>query len=161
MQRSMASGVIATLGLVAASVFNAAPAQAQASGCDQMQKLLADRQAIVGRLNAASKAKRKLTPAQACSTLGSLVSNGNEALKFAGANQDWCQIPPSFVEGMKADNERAAGIRNQACNAVKQQAILQKRAQQQAQQQQRGGGNIFGGADAITGGSLRVPQGAL
>jgi hypothetical protein len=155
----IASGVIATLGLAAVSLLDAAPAVAQASGCEQIQKLLAERQSIVASLNSSSKSKQKLTPAQACSTLGRLVGNGNAALKFASANQDWCQIPASFVDGLKADNDKAAGIRNNACNAVKQQAAMQKRAQHQAQQQ--GGGSPFGGADSITGGSLRIPQGAL
>ncbi len=136
------------------------PALAQApSGCENMQKLLQERQAIVQSLNASSKAKRKLTPQQACGTLGRLVGNGNTLIKFATANQDWCQVPASFIDGMKADNEKAGNIRNQACNAVKQQATLQRRAQQQAQQQQ--GANPFGGADSLTGGPMRVPPGAL
>ncbi len=158
MRRKTATGFIATLGLAAAALIDASPASAQASGCEQMQKLLQERQAIVGQLNATQKAKKKLTPAQACSTLGRLVTNGSAALKFAAANMDWCQIPQTFVDGMKTDNDKAAGIRNQACNAVKQQAALQRRAQQQANQQ---GANPFGGSDAITGGALRVPQGAL
>lgn len=158
MRRRVASGVIATLGIAAASFFEVAPAQAQPSGCEQMQKLLLERQSIVQRLNASQKAKRKLTPQEACSTLGRLVSNGSATLKFAGDNKDWCQIPTSFIDGMKADNEKAAGIRNQACNAVKQQAAMQRRAQQQAQQQ---GANPFAGSDSITGGAMRVPRGAL
>jgi hypothetical protein len=157
MRRRTASGFIAMLGFAVASL-DVSPASAQVSGCEQMQKLLQERQAIVGSLNATQKAKKKLSPQQACSTLGRLVNNGSATLKFAAANMDWCQIPQTFVDGMKADNDKAAGIRNQACNAVKQQAALQRRAQQQAQQQ---GANPFGGADAITGGPLRVPQGAL
>ncbi|PZU94621.1 MAG: hypothetical protein DI527_03365 [Chelatococcus sp.] len=156
MRLRIASGMFATLGLAAASFFEAAPAHAQASGCEQIQKLLTERQSLVQRLNVAQKQKRKLTPQEACSTLGQLVNNGNATLKFAAANQDWCQIPASFMDGMKADNEKASGFRNQACNAVKQQAAMQKRAQQQAQ-----GASPFGGADAITGGPMRVPQGAL
>jgi hypothetical protein len=68
-------------------------------------------------------------------------------------------VPDSdaFIDGMKADNEKAAGIRNQACNAVKQQAQMMQRAQKQQQQ----GGNPFGGGDALTGGGMRVPPGAL
>lgn len=159
MRRRMASGVIATFGLAIVSLLDSAPANAQASGCEQMQKLLQERQSIVASLNSASKTKRKLTPAQACSTLGRLVGNGNSALKFAAANKDWCQIPDAFIGNMKADNEKASGIRNQACNAVKQQAQMMQRAQRAQQQQQ--GGNPFGGGDALTGGGMRVPPGAL
>lgn len=157
MRRSLAFGVIATMGLAAAALLDAAPARAQASGCEKIQALLQERQSLVASLNAAQKSKRKLTPQQACSTMTKLVSNGATTVKFATDNQDWCQIPPSFIEGMKADNQKAAGIRTQACNAVKQQAEMMRRAQQQAQ----GGGNPFGGGDAITGGGMRIPQGAL
>lgn len=158
MRRLAATGVIAALGLAAAS-FGASPASAQVSGCEQMQKLLQERQSIVASLNASQKSKKKLTPQAACSTLGRLVNNGAAAMKFAAANQDWCQIPATFIDGMKADNEKAAGIRNKACNAVKQQAEMMRRAKQQAQRQQSD--SPFGGADAVTGGPMRVPQGAL
>ncbi len=157
MRRSLASGVIATMGFAAAALLDAAPARAQASGCEKMQTLLQERQSLVASLNAAQKSKRQLTPQQACSTMTKLVGNGATTVKFATDNQDWCQIPPSFIEGMKADNQKAAEIRNRACNAVKQQAEMMRRAQQQAQ----GSGNPFGGGDAITGGGMRIPQGAL
>ncbi len=160
MRRQLATITIATLGLATGMLFSVDAAHAQASGCEQVQKLIQERQAIVGRLNASSKSKQKLSPADACGVLGRLVGNGNATIKFATANMDWCQIPPSFVDNMKADNDKAAGFRNQACNAAKQHATLQRRAQQ-AQQQQQQGGNSFGGADAVTGGPLRVPQGAL
>lgn len=152
--------MIAALGLAATALFDASPANAQPSGCEQIQKLLQERQSIVASLNASQKTKKKLTPQQACSTLGRLVNNGSAALKFATANQDWCQIPGTFIDGIKADNEKAANVRNQACNAVKQQAEMIRRAQRQAQQQQQGS-NPFGGADSVTGGAMRVPQGAL
>lgn len=157
MRRSLASGVIATMGFAAAALLDAAPARAQASGCEKMQTLLQERQSLVASLNAAQKSKRQLTPQQACSTMTKLVGNGATTVKFATDNQDWCQIPPAFIEGMKADNQKAAEIRNRACNAVKQQAEMMRRAQQQAQ----GSGNPFGGGDAITGGGMRIPQGAL
>jgi hypothetical protein len=159
MRRQAASGMIAALGLAVTAFFDASPANAQASGCEQIQKLLQERQSIVASLNSAQKAKKKLTPQQACGTLGRLVNNGSAALKFATANQDWCQIPATFIDGIKTDNEKAADIRNKACNAVKQQAELIRRAQQQAQRQQ--GNNPFGGSDSVTGGAIRVPQGAL
>ncbi|WP_038360862.1 hypothetical protein [Bosea sp. UNC402CLCol] len=159
MRLRTASGLAATLGLAMASLVIASPASAQVSGCESLQKLLTTRQAMVAKITAAQKAKRKMTPQEACSTFGSLVNNGNETLKFASANQDWCQIPATFIEGLKNDNARIGTFRGQACNAVKQQAAMQRRAQQQAQS-----ANPFGGADSITsgaGGGLKVPQGAL
>jgi len=159
MRRRLASGVIATFGLAVATLAVSAPASAQVNGCQDLQKLLGERQTIVQRLAAAQKSKQKMTPQEACSTFGRLVNNGEAAIKFATANQDWCQIPPSFIEGMKTDNAKVTTFRGQACNAVKQQAAMEKRARQQAQ-----GANPFGGADSITGGAgggMRVPQGAL
>ncbi len=162
MRRRLASGVIATFGLAVATLavsLASTPASAQVNGCQDLQKLLGERQSIVQRLAAAQKAKKKMTPQEACSTFGRLASNGEAAIKFATANQDWCQIPPSFIDGIKADNEKVMTFRGQACNAVKQQAEMEKRARQQAQ-----GANPFGGADSVTsgaGGGLRVPRGAL
>ncbi len=160
MRRWMASGVIAVLGLAVAPFLIAASANAQISGCEQIQKLLGERQSIVSRLSAAQKAKKKMTPQEACSSFGRLVNNGDAAIKFANANKDWCQIPQTFIDGMEADNKKVAGFRAQACNAVKQQAAMERRARQQQAQ----GANPFGGADSITsgaGGGMRVPQGAL
>lgn len=161
MRLRTASGLAATLGLAMASFLTASPASAQVSGCESLQKLLTARQSLVAKITSAQKAKRKMTPQEACSTFGTLVNNGNETLKFATANQDWCQIPASFIDGLKADNQKITTFRGQACNAVKQQAAMQRRAQQQQQAQ---GANPFGGADSITsgaGGGLKVPQGAL
>lgn len=159
MRLRTASGLAAVLGLAMASLLNASPASAQVSGCEPLQKLLQTRQTLVAKVMAAQKAKRKMTPQEACNTFGTLVNNGNETVKFATANQDWCQIPASFIDGLKNDNQRIVTVRGQACNAVKQQAQMQRRAQQQAQSN-----NPFGGADSITsgaGGGLKVPQGAL
>ncbi|MDX3806952.1 hypothetical protein ACXIUS_13580 [Bosea thiooxidans] len=159
MRLRTASGLAATLGLAMASFLTASPASAQVSGCEPLQKLLTARQSLVAKITSAQKAKRKMTPQEACSTFGTLVNNGNETLKFATANQDWCQIPATFIDGLKADNQKITTFRGQACNAVKQQAAMQRRAQQQAQ-----GASPFGGADSITsgaGGGLKVPQGAL
>ncbi|MCO5092319.1 hypothetical protein [Bosea sp. (in: a-proteobacteria)] len=155
----MASGAIAVIGLAVAPFLAAHPASAQVSGCEQIQKLLTERQSIVARLSASQKAKKKMTPQEACSAFGRLANNGDAAIKFATANQDWCQIPASFIEGMQADNKKVVGFRAQACNAVKQQAQMERRARQQAQ-----GANPFGGADSITGGAgggMRIPRGAL
>ncbi len=159
MRLRTASGLAATLGFAMASLLIASPASAQVSGCEPLQKLLTTRQSMVAKITAAQKAKRKMTPQEACSTFGTLVNNGNETIKFANANKDWCQIPVSFIDGLKADNARIATFRGQACNAVKQQAAMQRRAQQQAQS-----ANPFAGADSITdgaGGGMKVPRGAL
>ena len=150
-------------GAVALSLCAASPARAQASGCEKAQVFSTERQEIVARLNASSKAKRKMTPQEACSALGKLVTTGNTFITWATANKDWCQIPDQFLEGLTADNASANKIRGQACNAVKQQAVMMQRAReaQARQSQQKGGASSFGGSDSITGGPVRVPPGAL
>lgn len=158
------TGLGLAIGLAVLSLPAAGPAFAQASGCEKAQTFSSERQGIVARLNASSKAKRKMTPQEACSVLGKLVSNGNSFIAWANANKDWCQIPDQFVEGLTADNANANKIRGQACNAVKQQAVMMERAraaQARQAQQQKGGAGAFGGADAVTGGPVRVPPGAL
>jgi hypothetical protein len=136
-------------------------AQAQSSECQKLQGMLQQRQSLIQRMNAASNAK-KLDARGACSTLGQIAANGNQVLKFMDVNKDWCQIPDTFVENMKADHDRTNKIRGQACRAASQQGKMlqqQQQAQRQQQQQQERGG--FGGADVVTGGQWRVPQGAL
>jgi hypothetical protein len=136
-------------------------ALAQASDCQKLQGMLQQRQSLIQRMNAASNAK-KLDARGACSSLGQIAANGTQVLKFMDVNKDWCSIPDAFVENMKADHDRTNKIRGQACRAATQQTKLlqqQQQAQRQQQQQQERGG--FGGADVVTGGPWRVPQGAL
>ncbi len=154
---AVACGVVT---LLAASV----PVMAQASGCEKLPAMLEERQSTVARLNANSKAKKKMTAPEACAVLGRLYTNGTSIISFMTANQDWCQIPETFVTNMKEDNQRVVGIRAQACNAAKQQASAlrqQKQQQAQAQRRQQQGANSFSGADSVTGGAMRVPAAPL
>ena len=158
------SGMLLGAGLAVATavaVLGPVEAQAQASECQKLQVMLQQRQNLIQRMNAASNAK-KLDARGACSTLGQIAANGSQVLKFMDLNKDWCSIPDTFVENMKADHDRSGKIRAQACRAAAQQGKMMQQQQQalrqQQQQQERGG---FGGADVVTGGQWRVPQGAL
>jgi hypothetical protein len=158
------SGMMLGAGLAMASamaILGPVEAHAQASECQKLQGMLQQRQNLIQRMNAASNAK-KLDARGACSTLGQIAANGSQVLKFMDVNKDWCAIPDTFVENMKADHDRTNKIRGQACRAASQQGKAlqqQQQAQRQQQQQQERGG--FGGADVVTGGQWRVPQGAL
>lgn len=154
--RGVYAAITASVLFLAGAGSNAA--FAQASECTKLAGMMQERQGLVARMNAASKGK-KLTPQLACSTLGQIVSNGSRVMSFMDANKDWCQIPDAFVDNMKADNARAGQIRNQACRSASQQVTNERKAR--AAQQQQAGQNSFGGADSITGGAWRVPQGAL
>ncbi|MCJ2137267.1 hypothetical protein MKK69_25020, partial [Methylobacterium sp. J-026] len=63
-----------------------------------------ERKALVGRANAASQTKKKMTPQEASALFGKLQTNGAEGMKWITANKEWCSIPDSFAEGFKADH---------------------------------------------------------
>ncbi len=156
----MRSGVLLSVALAAGLLSGGGgEAFAQSGECQKIQGMLQQRQSLIQRMNQASNAK-KLDARGACTLLGQIAANGNQVLKFMEVNKDWCQIPDAFVENMKADHDRTGKIRGQACRAATQQArAIQQQQQAQRQQQENRGG--FGGADTVTGGPWRVPQGAL
>lgn len=136
----------------------AGPAAAQGAACTDLQKTLADRQALIGQANASAGTKKvKMTAQQACGLFTKLQVNGQVGLKFIDANKDWCSIPESFSEGFKADHERVTGMRTKICGAAAQQAAMEKKMRAQAAQNQ--GGGLLGGPGLT--GSYKVPQGAL
>lgn len=136
---------------------SASRASAQASNCADVQKHVNERKAIVARIQALTSGKKKqVDPKDACALFGRLVVNGNATLKWAEANKDWCGVPDSFVEGMKADHGRAMTLKGQACGAAAKQAEMMRKARQQAQQ---GGGGLLGGPGVF--GEYKIPQGAL
>ena len=121
-----------------------------------IQKHIEERKAIVARLQALGGKKKSLDPKEACALFGKLVANGASTLKWAETNKDWCQVPDSFVEGMKNDHTRATLLKGQACGAAAKQAEMERKARQQAQQ---GGGGLLG--DPGLSGEYKIPQGAL
>ena len=127
---------------------------AQSASCTDIQKMLLQRKSIGERIATATKGKKQIDAGRACADFGALVSNGQSLLKFTDVNKDWCQIPDSFVQGIKEDHGRALKIRGQACGAAAKQAQMEKQARE-------GGGNsgLLGG-NGLSGAS-RLPQGAL
>lgn len=146
--RSAAALIVA---FCAGSGLGTAPARAQASGCGDIQGMLVQRKAIGEKLTAASQ-KKKLDAGIACKGFGELVQNGSTLIKWAESNKDWCQIPDSFVESIKADHARAVGIRSKACGMVAKQAEAEKQAKS-GQTGLLGGGGLTG--------PLTIPSGAL
>ena len=145
--------------MLAAGVLMSGQAFAQAAAeCGSIQKTLQDRKDLVARANAASNAKKKMTPQEACALFGKLQSNGTEGLKWIAANKEWCSIPDSFADGFKADHQKVAGIRTKICNAAAQATKMEAQARQQAANG-GGGGGLLGG-NGLTG-TFKMPQGAL
>ncbi|MGU3538543.1 hypothetical protein [Methylobacterium sp. A54F] len=154
----MQSKIIATVaGALAGSLLFGAAALAQSVECGEIQKTLEARKALVAKANAASTSKQKMTPQEACSLFGKLQANGAEAVKWIGANKEWCQIPDSFAEGFKADHVKVSGIRTKICGVAAQASKME--AQARAQAQNGGGGGLLGGPGLT--GSFKMPQGAL
>ena len=137
----------------------AAPVQA-ATDCGAIQKTLIERKDLVGKANAASNSKKKMTPQQACSLFGQLQANGTAGLKWITANKDWCSIPDSFAEGFKADHNKVGEIRTKVCNMAAQVSKMEAQAKAQAQNGGGGGGGGLLGGPGLSG-SFKMPQGAL
>ncbi len=141
----------------AGTLLMAAPAFAQAAECGEIQKTLQARKDLVAKANAASNAKQKMTPQQACALFTQLQGNGTTGIKWITANKEWCSIPDSFAEGFKADHLKVSGIRTKICGMAAQASKME--AQAKAQAQNGGGGGLLGGPGLT--GSLKMPQGAL
>jgi hypothetical protein len=148
----------AAAGLAALTLL-AAPAQAQNSGCQDGQKLLGERQSLIQQIN--SWQKKKVDPATACTVFTRLQGNGSRTLKWMEENKDWCQIPDQAIEAIRGQQGQVGQSRQRACTAAAQFKKMQEQARQQAQQQGSGLGGAFNAPDQVTGGPMRVPQGAL
>jgi hypothetical protein len=136
-----------------------APAPSAANtDCNAIQATLAERKALVGRANAASTSKKKMTPQEACGLFNKLVSNGAAGMKWITANKEWCSIPDAFSVGFKADHEKVSGIRTQICGVAAQATKMEAQARAQAQNG-GGSGGLLGGPGLS--GSFKLPQGAL
>lgn len=126
-------------------------ARAQASGCGDLQKHLLERKTIAERLSAGGK--KQIDPKFACAGFNQLVKNGDVLIKWSEANKDWCQIPDSFIQGIKVDNGKAVAIRGKACSVAAKVEQMQKNGGNQ------GAGTLLGG-NGLSGNSA-LPQGAL
>jgi hypothetical protein len=151
--RRAAKAALFTATLITLS-WTSGAAFAQSASCTDIQKMLLQRKSIGERITTATKGKKQIDAGRACTDFGALVANGQSLLKFTDVNKDWCQIPDSFVQGIKEDHGRAVKIRGQACGAAAKQAKADKQA--------REGGGTSGllGGNGLSGAS-RLPQGAL
>lgn len=151
-----APSMLKTIVGVAALVLTTGEAFAQASSdCGAIQGQLEQRKAIAASLQAGGN--KKIDAKTACAGFGRLVTNGTGIIKWLDANKDWCQVPDSFVSGIKADHVKAQEIRGKACN------VATKIQQMEKQAKSGNGGN--GGSGLLGGGGLTgptsLPQGAL
>ena len=144
-------------------LFATAPAFAQASGCQEGQKILQERQGLIQQVNKLTNGgkNKQIDPRAACTIFTKLVSNGTTGEKWMTANKDWCQVPDQLIQSFAEDHKRSQQFKGQACGAAAKMAEMEQRAKQaqQGQQGQQGGmaGKMGGGLT----GTLSVPKGAL
>ena len=116
--RSLRATRLAAGALMAAALPLVAPAlssQALASSCEALQTHLVERKNLVSSIQAMTQDGKKMEPKAACAAFGTLAANGRATLTWAEANKDGCKIPDNFVEGLKADHDRVARMRERAC----------------------------------------------
>ena len=140
-------------------LFATAPAFAQASGCQEGQKILQERQGLIQQVNKLTNGgkNKQIDPRAACTIFTKLVSNGTTGEKWMSANKDWCQVPDQLIQSFAEDHKRSQQFKGQACGAAAKMAEMEKRAKP-GQQQQGGPASKMGGG--LTG-TLSVPKGAL
>jgi hypothetical protein len=144
---------------------SAAPALAQASGCEAGQKILAERNSLGEQLNKLTKGdgkKKQIDARAACPLFTKLVVNGEAGLKWMTENKDWCQVPDQVVENFSQAHKQLQTVKGQACQAAAKMNEMEKKAKQAAaqQQQQQGGARGLLGGGGLTG-SYAIPKGAL
>lgn len=143
------------LAAVAAFTMVAGEALAQvSSSCGAIQSQLEQRKSIAASLQAGGK--KKIDAKTACVGFNRLVANGEAILRWTTVNKDWCQVPDSFVEGIKADHVKAQDIRTKACTVA---AKIQQMEKQAKSGNGPGGGGLLGGGGLT--GSTALPRGAL
>jgi hypothetical protein len=154
--RSHLTAAFASAGIL---MFMAVPAFAQVSGCQDGQKIIAERQSLGQQLNKLSGGgkKKQLDPRAACGIFTKLAANGDAGLKWMTANKDWCQIPEQVLQNFSAEHKRVEEVKGQACQAAAKVTEMQKKAKQAQQQQGRQG--LLGGGGLT--GSYSIPKGAL
>lgn len=152
--RSQKRALVGAAAALAAAGLSATGAWAQASGCGDLQGQLLQRKSIAEKLQ--SGTKKQIDPKAACAGFNALVQNGTTLVKWTEANKDWCQIPDSFIESIKADHVKAQTIRTRACQIAAKQLQMEKQAKSGGGP---GTGGLLGGGGLT--GSTALPQGAL
>jgi len=117
-------------GLLLSSLFmlaigGAAPAWAQQSCGDDLQKLQQKRQAALQGINdmvAAAKGKQ-LDPAAFCARSQPLSA-------YMEKNKDWCQIPDDVIGQLKATHAKSVGFSTKACTVAAQMKKMKEQAAQ-------------------------------
>ncbi len=132
-------------------------AYALPESCNEFQKLVEPRNAIMAQLTNTAQSKKRPTAAQACATVSRLVLAEKKISDWMTTNKDWCQIPDQEIEGFSKANAQSKEFKVKACNAASQQA-KQIAQMKRAQAQQRA---AQGAGQSAPGSGVQLPKGAL
>ena len=139
--------IVATLGL---SLLGPTMSNAMPESCNDFQKVVAPRVALIEKLNGFKK--RKPTAAEACKIMNNLSAADKKIIEWMETNKDWCQVPDEQITQLKQASEQSNGFKGKACSAAAAQA---KQIEQLKRAQAQGGGQPLPGA------GVKLPQGAL
>ena len=110
----------------------AAPAFADQSCGDDLQKLAQKREAALQSINAmVSAAKGKqLDPTVFCTHSAPLNQAETAMLAYMEKNKDWCQIPDGTIEQLKAAHAKSVAFSTKACTVAAQIKKMKEQAAQ-------------------------------
>ena len=120
------------------AIVAAAPAIADQSCGDDLQKLAQRREAALQAINGLVAAARgkQLDAAVFCTRSAPLNQAETAMLAYMVKNKDWCQIPDGAIEQLKAAHAKSVGFSNKACTVAAQMKKMKEQAAQGAPQAQ-------------------------
>ena len=141
-------------------LFATAPAFAQASGCQEGQKILQERQGLIQQVNKLTNGgkNKQIDPRAACTIFTKLVANGTTGEKWMTANKDWCQVPDQLIQSFAEDHKRSQQFKGQACGAPRRWPRWKSGPSRASSSKAAAAAGKMGGG--LTG-TLSVPKGAL
>ena len=118
--------------LFVGAVFAAAPALADQSCGDDLQKLSQKRETALQSINGlvASAHGKQLDPIAFCVRSAPLNQAETAMLAYMEKNKDWCQIPDAAIEQLKAAHGKSVSFSNKACNVAAQMKKMKEQAAQ-------------------------------
>jgi hypothetical protein len=130
--RAVAQGQRLTLVLAFAAAAFGLGAPALADCGSDMQKLAADRNVEMEKINNFAKAAhgKPLDPAQFCVKSVGLLHAEAALLAYMEKNKDWCSFPDEAINNLKASHAKNAGFNAKACTVAKK---IEKMKQEAAQ----------------------------
>ena len=116
------------------AIVAAAPAIADQSCGDDLQKLAQRREAALQSINGlvAAAHGKQLDPTAFCARSAPLNQAETALLAYMEKNKDWCQIPDTVIEQLKAAHAKSVGFSSRACTVAAQMKKMKEQAAQGA-----------------------------